>query len=82
MPQDLDTYGDVELTSKESQAFARLAENKDFWVLADVLLRWQAKRGLDLLRSQNERQDFDLVKAQGGFELLRRILKLINDATK
>lgn len=77
---DIDKYGEVDVTSAESSALARLSENKDFAVLIAVMNRWQMKRAYDLISARVVGQETDLIDHQGGYALLKRMIKYVQEA--
>lgn len=77
---DLDKYADLELTSQERSAMARLGDSKDFQKLMDVMARWNMKRAYDLLGTPREGQDAELLQFQGGHALLRRMIKYVDES--
>lgn len=77
---DLDKYADIELTSQQRSAMARLGDNKDFAVLMGVMAQWNMKRAYDLVVAPREGQDAELLQFQGGHALLRRMLKYVDES--
>lgn len=79
MPE-LSKYGELELTSKERTAFSRLSDNKDFHAFVDVMTRWQIKRAHDLIERPEDDQAAQLLQHQGGYALLKRMVKYVNES--
>lgn len=67
----------AEITSTEQKAIGRLASNKDFAILADVLGRTVAKSAYDIIRTPRSTQDVDTVNVQGAHGFFRTMLKLV-----
>lgn len=80
MAKEIDDYADVEVSSEESSALARLSGNKDYLVLVDIMARWQMKSAYDLISATVEGQETDLLLQQGGYRLYKRMVKYVQEA--
>lgn len=78
--EDLEQAANIELSSVENAALHRLQSSPDFAVFIDIMTRWNMKRAFDLLRDPHADQATTLVEHQGGFQLLKKMIKYVDEA--
>ncbi len=76
---DKKQYDEFEVTSLERKMLAKLALSKDFDILCTVMMRYLVWRSHMLSSSPlSETQDMELINIQGGHQLLKKLLELVN----